>query len=296
MSDEETEVFYNDRSENLNKSHLKKNVRVERQEKGVLNLSDFADECEIASVDKDAEEASMKKFAKFLEKNGYIQKVNKGGQSKKDMEPEPCSSKDKTVVAPLTKVQQGISSESEVTIYRNTVPLVLNNEGEGDSSQTIDLNTKRISSSSEETESSPNTSSEMIEKRCERLEAKADENRLESNERYLYQKFLDCRLREQRELIRQREKNNDDNNRRPSVAEDTRNVEVTIDERTRNMVKQAEAVKANIFEVSGRNFLNFPVQKVQQIDDGKMESQNQLLHSVVVDEDYAIAVRILRKV
>ena len=55
---------------------------------------------------------------------------------------------------------------------------------------------------------------------------------------------------------------------------------MTVEERAKQMVQQAEAVKAKIFDISGRHdYANYYENQ---------KEQNLLLHSVVADDDYAI--------
>ena len=206
QSDEETEVFFNINTNDSNseKGHKRNKNRDDRR----LSLSDFADECEILQTEDDAE-VSMRKFASFLERNGYIKKVD---QSESD-NVQPSTSKAKSNDN-QGKPRPGNISESEVTIYRNAVPLELSNEIEN---KGLTSNEKRISSSSEETESSPNTSGELTVGREEVISKQGQEN-LGKKERVLYQKFLDCRLCEQRELVRNKE--DDEKNRQNNESKD----------------------------------------------------------------------------
>ena len=72
-----------------------------------------------------------------------------------------------------------------------------------------------------------------------------------SADKILYQQFLDCRLQEQREMVRQ------GNKEMPltlmdKAHKDNINVQLSIEEKVKQMVQQAEAAKAKIFKVSGR--------------------------------------------
>ena len=90
----------------------------------------------------------------------------------------------------------------------------------------------------------------------------------------LYQLFLDCRLREQHEVLRQKDQKSNKEDR------EQQNQPMTVEEKTKPMVQQAEAAKAKIFNISGRHdYTNYYENQ---------KEQHMLLHSVVADSDYAI--------
>ena len=72
-SEDEKEISFN---ENRNRSKRGHKTHPSTSKGDRLRLSDFADECEVHQTNSNEEEESMMKFAKFLEKNGYIQKTN----------------------------------------------------------------------------------------------------------------------------------------------------------------------------------------------------------------------------
>ena len=122
-SEEEREIFFN--CANCNESNSKENGNSKEK----LNLSDFADECEIAQSDEDFEEASMRKFAKFLEKNGYIKKVddvpNSGSKEKQVRHKQPRNEGDVGVSnANENKIaSHSQGSASDITVYRGLLLL-----------------------------------------------------------------------------------------------------------------------------------------------------------------------------
>ena len=88
-----------------------------------------------------------------------------------------------------------------------------------------------------------------------------------------YQKILDCRLKEQGELIRYKEQRRDERSVTRVLADRLRKTpeKQSPQDKVREMIQQAEGAKARIYDIQG-----------------KTHEQNHLFHSVVVDEDYAI--------
>ena len=107
-SEEEREIFFN--CTNSNDSNSKENGKKNEDQ---LNLSDFADECDILQPDEDYEEASMRKFVKFLERNRYIKKVETvDSNTKEKQERQKQSRNEGKVIA--SKVNEGrVESHSQ---------------------------------------------------------------------------------------------------------------------------------------------------------------------------------------
>ena len=197
QSEEDMEISFNVSNRNKSNSESPKRLR----------LSDFADECEILQTSSD-EEASMRRFTIFLEKNGYIKKVDK-----KDIEEEKSSQatskmtpnrnregqKEKGKRKVVEKLLNEFDDQgSELTIYRAAVEMDLSDKeiGSGNSSD----NSKRLSSSSEEMNSSGEAAAMQLisEVRNQVTEENKSEKTIGDKEQILYQQFIDCRLREQR--------------------------------------------------------------------------------------------------
>ena len=132
-----------------------------------------------------------------------------------------------------------------MTIYRGAVKMNISDE---------DNENKHTSSSSDEL----NSSDEMVN--ALNAACSINKSRNPANEQVMYEQIVDCRLKEQRNLVTS-------GSTRPRTeskelrAKETRRL--TADEKTRKMVQQA---KAKMFQVSG----------------------NPLFHSVLVDKEYAI--------
>ena len=93
----------------------------------------------------------------------------------------------------------------------------------------------------------------------------------------LFQKFLDCRLREHRKEV-EATAHSKTNNCSP-----VKEVGMTADQRSREMIQKAEDNKVKMLEVPGKSRAD------QVIMDNNFENEKgSLLHSVLVDEDYAV--------
>ena len=145
-------------------------------------------------------------------------------------------------------------------------------------------------SSSEEDGVLPNTSDDSMEnatnvqnlvpllrqeeKRHKELNVGHVNNSHANNEQILYQQFLDCRLWEQHEVLRQKDQRSNRGDR------EQRNQLMTVKEKMKQMVQQAESAKVKIFDIWGRHeYMKYYKNQ---------KEQNMLLHSVVADDDYAI--------
>ena len=269
-SDEDHEVsFANSRSES----------RMNQDGKNASNSANGSHGKEGTNEElSEEEEQSMMKFAMFLEKRGYLQKDPKSVQEKSRGKEQLKKSKTDKTKSDKGKNDAG-QSMSELTIYHEAVPMEIAGINE--------TNSQRLSSSSEDAN---NTSDENLNESDEMVKGNNDKL-LKSNEMkevtqrsfvtdpklgdvVMYQKFLDCRLKEQREMIRRR----DDQNTRQQQAQLGTSKEggtqdrQTADERAKFMICQAEGAKARMYDITGNEH----------------NDQNPLFHSVVVDEDYAI--------
>ena len=108
-SDNEEEIFFKN---NSNVSKSSKTQFCDNNKDQPLRLNDFSDECEIMPTEADAEEASMRKFVIFLEKNGYIRKTG--------LVEKAAKLKDK---GKESYAKTGKPSDSEVTIYKRVVTI-----------------------------------------------------------------------------------------------------------------------------------------------------------------------------
>ena len=276
QSEEDMEISFNVSNRNKSNSESPKRLR----------LSDFADECEILQTSSD-EEASMRRFAIFLEKNGYIKKVDKkdtveekSSQATSKMTPNRKNREGQKEKG-KRKVDEKLLNEiddqgSELTIYRAAVEMDLSDKeiGSGNSSD----NSKRLSSSSEEMNSSGEVAGMQLisEVQNQVTEENKSEKTIGDKEQILYQQFIDCRLREQRTQAQDRH-GRSDSQPQPGTSyqqhHKTRRYEghqeLDAKEKARKMIQQAEVAKAKMFQVPGN-------------------VNNQLVHSVLVDEEYAI--------
>ena len=204
------------------------------------NRSNSCEQEKLSSDDTEIskeEEMSMRKFAIFLEKNGFIRQENKANEE----EPQPqtstsgCSGdrkepnkpankgKKKKLVKENTSVQkQPCMSGSEMTIYRDAVEMYESN------SDSDNCKNNRISTSSEEGELI-NTSDELCGDLQDQRRVNGNKN---ENEQILYQKILDYCLSEQREVSRKGQK--EDQCYTERRQERSRGCERSIDERCRS--------------------------------------------------------------
>ena len=249
------------------------------QQKGQGLARSINNNAHLKNMDDDwdtEEERSMMKFARFLEKRGFIQQTPDRGPDDKKQKKQGKQGKCLEVV----------SDNSITTVYKEAVPLELDGQSlveyaDGE----VKFNYKRPSTSSDEMgytsddlEISPNTKvhSDNLE-----VMSLLDKER----EQMLFHKFLDCRLSEFREQQRQQERqtNKGDGgkrtkgrgvNKQPNSGSEDEDVEQLGREETR----RAESVKAHINEVAGKtigpNLL--------------FGEQEKLAHSLFVDEEYSM--------
>ena len=203
--DSDNEIVFNVRTSHYNHNECNSNEK--------LKLSDFSDECEILPTDDEAEEASMMKFARFLEKRGFIRKADYD-RDQEDCTPKSYKGNSRTREGKnKSKTNSAYDdAESEVMIYKGAVTLNYQNP----QTEMIPENNpnKRNSSSSED--DSLNTSDETIEvlnntnnqipallfqNKCRLEQTEINRQFPTVDEQVLYQQFLDCRLREQREMV-----------------------------------------------------------------------------------------------
>ena len=108
------------------------------------------------------------------------------------------------------------------------------------------------------------------------------------NEKILYQRFLDSKLREERDQVHHRDSVNsrrEEVSRQYSGSDDNDDDEDPIGrvaEKTKQMIKQVEKAKASMMDTSGESF--------HWMGKGgkKVSTCNDLFHAVIADEDYAL--------
>ena len=209
------------------------------------------------------EEESMMEFARFLESNGYIKKA---GSSENEMVTKKVSNKDDSQNGwkiiddrnmqrgELTKVKgkhKNINSNSdtnsELTIYKEVVPM----ETSSSDSDSEEKNRKQISSSEDEI----NTSDEMLSEVNQQMKTRL----LNDNERFMYEQIVHYRLKEQRERIRNEKAADRGRAAIPGTSGVRQQQQLrpfqpqeTVDERAKQMIQQAEAARAKLYEVPGK--------------------------------------------
>ena len=263
-----------DMNENLNASGERESLKRAREEN--IFGKEFEDEAEIQSV---------MKFARFLEEKGYIrQRSPERSESRRDYNDnnkKKTESRGKKQLQQLSPMEAEEDNGSEVTIYRRAVPLLSElNEPKLDNQKLVN----RISTSSEEDQSGDENQGGI-------RTTDVSKNQQEINDALIYEKFVDCHLREHRresslstdrwnydDLSRDEEpqpstsRDQTENRRGPTLA-------VLAEEKTREMIRKAEVSKASMLQVPGKRVVTKePIQ---------VFSSNDLLHSVVVDEGYS---------
>ena len=270
-----SEVISNSESEveqvDVEVSFVRTPVKQRKRDEGRRqhNNSNRSDSTEIKRLKKDysdnkeyddIEERSMLKFTKFLEKKGFI---TQSGGPRKDKRKKMKNGN--TSHIPLS-IQE---SNSETTIYQNAVPLESEvNQKNQERILALNHTNKRGSSSSED--GLIDTSDELINNEIGITCTKTGKEKKSE----LYQRFLDCRLKEQREHVSRKNRNDSRLHQpQPSTSRAVEDPRLDMEEKARQMIRQAEAAKATMYEVSGEN---------------NLFSGNELFHSVLVDEDYSI--------
>ena len=236
---------------------------------------------------------SMMKFAKFLEMNGYIKKVENTPMKPNDGingSGNTNENKRKNEKVIYSTNPGMLSANSETTIYERAVQM--------DIEQDDQLNSKRGSTSSEDA----NTSDELLE--VNRLVTTNVVTPLQIDERdqVLYQRFLDCRLKEQRQEVRRKsivhppvlQKSFNAGQETPGTSREgasgakLKNSEITAADKACEMIHRAEENKARILEVPGNNEkLRYSSGVFEDLANEK-QSGSDFLHSVLVDDQYAI--------
>ena len=136
---------------------------------------------------------------------------------------------------------------------------------------------KRISTSSEEEgfleQTANDNSPETIQ---------SNNSKLSDQEQILFQRFLDCRLKEYRKEVSEKEQREKQN------AED----------RSREMIRKTEEAKAEMLEVPGRNnefahneeraLALYEGERAEHCGSDRESNHSELLHSVIVDEDFSV--------
>ena len=265
-----------------------------------------AEESELGLKEDEAELQSMLKFTKFLEERGYIrQRSPERTQTKERNEREGKSarenlnkkarsqSKDEGINNILTTADiHNEDGDSVVTIYRWAIPMIMQQSYVEEENNKVTNN--RISTSSEEDQSG-----DEITRIIPRDEEELNETSNETNKQLLYEKFVDCRLREHRKESREtrpgerryvvddempstsRRKSYDTAPRMTLPPAPPRQTLAEIaEERTKELLRKAENSKANMLQVPGRESLDSNYDNV-------IFSSSDLFHSVVVDEDYS---------
>ena len=283
---------------------------IREKKKRILEYSDSEDE-----ITDPAEVKSMLKFAKFLEKTGYLRKP-KTSQDEEQVEDKPKKGQqDNTKAKKKRKKNESegniydkavCQSNSESTIYRNAVAFNIEqdktNLGENliplqvmDCSQLSDNQVigktgdgvmHRFSSSSDEP---IDTSDELINTSppCNIQQAQQAHLSVHAgdNDYVLFKRFLDFQLREQREMVRRNE-----NDRRSGgyeqqpQASTSRQIDtVTPQEQAKQLLQQAEASKARMYQVPGKD-----EEILSPFDNQRVVSNSDILLSMLVDEKYDV--------
>ena len=165
-----------------------------------MKLSDFSDESEVLpSTSKDTlkdEEESMMRFAKFLEKNGFIRKMGNEEEEtslEKKSEENKWNKPGKTVKSK----ESLLGSDSELTIYRNAVEMEMINSDNDNLPNSDEDKGKRSSSSLDELNSSGETAAvQVIQQVRKEVNVAMKPNVLAEKDEVLYHQFVDCRLKE----------------------------------------------------------------------------------------------------
>ena len=258
----------------------------------------------------DAEELkSMEKFARFLEKSGYIQKASASRDTL--IPPAVCNStgRKQTSRKEATREREGRKTNdrgksiknqetipavevtpclSETTIYHNTVPMELDTN-ELTNKEQPELN-KRTSSSSEEA-ALIDTSDELMDTSPSHNEFVGYESKQHetlslspNKEKILFKQFLEYRMqvkdKDDRSKDRSSQQSEGDRDRTREGQQRQDPVEPSTSaahDRTQQMLQHAEASKARIYQVGGK--CN---------DSGHEFENSNLYHSLIVDEHYTL--------
>ena len=229
----------------------------------------------------EAEEKSMMKFARYLEKKGYIQRMaedNRTGchdnqkQQGKQVQMvqgsgqgrEPQNKGRITENAGLCKLPSLVPSVSDTTIYKGAVAINIPRT-DGGNNEIPRTDNKRDSSSSEEP---IDTSDEMMNTSpCEKV----------ANEFAMFQRFLDFQLKEQRRMVSNQDKEKNGSTVQVEEQPQPSTSKGGEKQARKSLVQQAETAKANLYQIPGKD--------EQEQPDGLL-SNNDILTSILLDEKY----------
>ena len=251
---------------------------------GTKRSTDATDSDEELELDSE-EMKSMMKFAKFLEKKGFLQKSSKGQNDSTNVPVKENSdeARGKKVV---------IESPSESTIYQGAVQLdIPSSKGP---QLTPPVNNPNLKRSSDSSDGIVDTSDEMFENISPPLKTVETvtvglKSVQQENEYVLFKQFLDFRLKEQRQMVAKKQSNENRKSVDPqpqpqpstsgsgSADADTQNM--TPKEKAKQLLQQAEDAKARMYQIPGN------VDTLSNSSESVVDNLDILL-SMLVDEKY----------
>ena len=288
FSDEDSETEIQELVESANENenvNERRHTKIKRR-KSLTNTESSDDELE------EAELKSMQKFAKFLERSGYLNKQGGGDrerrQEKFGRKPEKGSSgKHKTQLC-----QSNISS-SETTIYEQALPLMSSQNNTDDivdkmieENESIDeeITFKRrgSSSSDEKMDSSDDLINEVIQ-----VDHEQQYSQFGNNEKALFKQFLEYKMWEKKDKERRRSGDSHKNDGPSTSRQDQRNYERDpsaweAQEEAKTLLLRAEKAKETMYSIPGKPILDADSQKGMF----RLLEANDMLMSALVDEDY----------
>ena len=219
------------RRESNGRSRSRSSDRAARPKTKKRSSAQYEDESSDEEMDPN-EFRSMKKFAKFLEKTGYIKKQG-GGDREHKKSPQRKQNNAEDRKGKGMNSLDSLISLSGTTIYERAVPMITDENNEISEETIVDEDitfNKRISSSSDE----------LVNTRDELAPLDADVNNemnenntimLNNNDRFLFKQFLEYKMWERKDKDRRRSyerrdggetsrKNKYDNNRAYRTQED----------------------------------------------------------------------------
>ena len=273
VSEEEQDGEVSFNSNTNHRSHTQ--VRSGNKRRSQRKRNDHFEDSDDSDEDMDpAEMKSMKKFAKFLEKSGFLSK-NQGGGDRESPKREDDPPRKRAKLANINSKRKtgkgmninSLAASSETTIYDRAVPMIMAN-GIDDPQNGV-LVRKRDSSSSEDvinTSDESHNSPPIVFNNTDQINA--------------IQQFLDF---QRAELRRKNTWEEDEEQPQPSTSRGGPNRREQPS-KSKDRIKQAEEAKARLYQVPGKQPMISPVSDSSQV--GKIFKDRELLLSVLVDEGY----------
>ena len=288
FSDEDSETEIQELVESANENenvNKRRHTKIKRR-KSLTNTESSDDELE------EAELKSMQKFAKFLERSGYLNKQGGGDRERRQDKFERRPEKGGSCKQKTQHCWSNIST-SETTIYEQALPLMSNHNNTDnivdkmiEENESIDeeimFKRRGSSSSHEKMDSSDDLINEVIQ-----VDHEQQYSQFGNNEKALFKQFLEYKMWEKKEKERRRSNDSHKNDRPCTSRQDQRNYERDwsaweAQEEAKRLLLRVEKAKETMYSIPGKPILDVDSQKGMF----RLLEANDMLMSALVDEDY----------